>query len=341
MKPLKIDQQKSFKDLTTFHIGGKIKYYIEAANEKEVDEAVCFAKSGKLKIFIIGGGSDILVSDANFNGVAIKFVGNKITSKGAEVVAEAGATWDDLVDFAVKHNLAGIECMSGIPGTCGATPIQNIGAYGQELKDTFVSLKAYDIDKEKVIEFKKEDCGFSYRESIFKKPEYWQKFFIIEIKLKLSESGQPEVKYDSLKNYLLEKNIKNPTLEDVRNAVLAIRAGKFEDPKKIGNAGSFFKNPILTKEQVEEVTKKFPEIPARIQDDETYKCSAAWFIEKSGWKGKSYKNAGVSPMHALILINPEGKAKANELIELSDKIISDVKDKFGVRLEREVQIIEP
>jgi len=325
---VKIEENKSFKELTTFRIGGRIKYYIEVKNAKEIDEAVCFAKKKDLPIFVIGGGSDILISDKDFNGVAIKFIGTEIKTKGEILKAEAGVVWDDLASYSVDRDLQGIECLSGIPGSTGAAPIQNIGAYGQELKNTFISLTAYDIDKEEFVEFNKEDCKFGYRESIFKRPDHWQKYIITDITLKLNKGAKPEVKYDSLKNYLTENGIESPTLSEVRKAVITVRAGKFENPKVVGNAGSFFKNPAIDSVNVEKLLKEFPEMPVRPQEGGNYKGSAAWLIEQAGWKGKTYKSAGVSPKHALVLINPKGDAKAEDLIELSDKIIEDVDNKF-------------
>lgn len=329
-----------FADITTFHIGGPIKNYFEVKNEEEVRKAVDFAKKNNLPLFIIGGGSDILAGDKEFNGVVIKYTGRDITYLGdGRVKAEAGADWDSLVAFAVEKNLQGIECLSGIPGTVGASPIQNIGAYGQELKNTFLSLTAFDIDRNKFVEFGKEDCDFGYRESVFKRPDHWQKFIITDITLKLTENGKPQVAYDSLKNYLAENNIKNPSLQEVCESVKKIRAGKFENPNESGSAGSFFKNPVLSKVVLGKLKNKYPDIPAIIQKDGMFKCSAGWFIEAAGWKGKKYKNAAVSKMHSLILLNPEFKATAFEVMELSEKIIKDVKEKFGIELEREVQMV--
>ncbi|HJY99049.1 MAG TPA: UDP-N-acetylmuramoyl-L-alanine--D-glutamate ligase, partial [Patescibacteria group bacterium] len=329
----------TFADLTTFGIGGAIGKLFEVKTKEELIVAVNTAKKENLPVFVLGGGSDILVGDAGFSGVVIKFTGSGVTFSGSEVNAQAGCVWDDLVDLAVDRNLQGIECLSGIPGTVGAAPIQNIGAYGQELADTFISLTAYDITKGKFVKFNKEDCKFAYRESIFKDPKHWQKYVITDITLKLNKDKSPDVKYDSLKVYLADKKIKDPSLANVREAVLTIRRGKFEDPKEAGNAGSFFKNPIVNEEKAKSLMEKFPGIPLRVQPNGAYKGSAGWFIEQAGWKGKTHKNAAVSSRHALILINPEGKATAEEIIELSDKIIADVKEKFGITLEREVQVI--
>ncbi len=330
---------KSFRDITTFRVGGDIGYYLELENKEEVSKYIPKAKKTTHKIFIIGDGSDILVSDTDFDDFVIKYIGKSISfSNYGHVVVEAGVNWDTLVDRSISKGLQGIECLSGIPGTCGAAPVQNIGAYGQELKDVFVSLEAYNIEDEKFVEFSKEDCKFGYRESIFKQKDYWQKYLITSVTLKLVKNGKPEVRYDSLKSYLAEKGIKNPSLREVRDAVITIRSGKFEDPKKVGNAGSFFKNPIISAGQKETLVLKHADAKVFSFGDK-FKVAAGWLIEKAGWKGKSYKSAGVSTMHALILLNKDGKAKAEDIYELSEQIIKDIGDKFDIKLEREVQLI--
>lgn len=341
---MKFAEDKTFKDLTTFRIGGKIKYFIEVRNVAQIKEVVSFARNKKLPIFIIGGGSDILAGDKDFDGVVMRYVGKIIKTRKLRalkflVSAEAGVTWDDLVKYAVSKNLQGIECLSGIPGTVGAAPIQNIGAYGQELKDVFVGLRAYDIAKGKIVAFDKQNCQFSYRESIFKTNIYWQKFIITSITLKLDKRKKPEIKYDSLKNYFAERNVKNPSLKQIRLAVCDIRANKFEEPKDVGNAGSFFKNPIIGKKQGERLKEKFSKIELIKLENGNFKGFAGWFIESAGWKGKIYKNAGVSSKHALILVNRDGKATSQDIFDLSEKIISDVYKKFGIKLEREVQMV--
>lgn len=338
MTKIKIITDKKFSDLTTFRVGGPIKYYVEVGNDEEIKAAFQFAKENKIKIFILGGGSDILVSDEPFDGLVLKYIGTEILVDGEMVTAEAGAVWDDVVKKAVDENLQGIECLSGIPGSAGAAPVQNIGAYGQEIKDTFEKLEAYDIALGKKVTFTNIDCNFSYRESIFKNKEYWQKYLITKIFLKLKKNGAPSVKYESLKKDL-DDNDQEYSLKTVRESVLKIRAGKFENPNVIGNAGSFFKNPIIDKEKALTLMENFPEISCRLQDDGRYKCFAGWMIESAGWKGKTYKTAGVSPRHALILINPTGTAKAQDVHDLSEKIIEDVYKKFGVKLDKEVQFI--
>jgi len=331
---MKILQNKYFKNLTTFRIGGKIKYYAEVKGKKEIEEIVCFAKSNHLKVFIIGGGSDFLVSDKLYDGLVIKFTGTGVSISGDSITAEAGMSWDKLVEYSVKNNFQGIECLSGIPGTVGAAPIQNIGAYGQELKDTFESLNAFDITKENFVKFNKEDCGFGYRESIFKQKSHWQKYLITDITLRLHKNGKPTVNYESLNGRVKE----NPSLLDVRNAILAVRKERLEDPNIVGNAGSFFKNPIVDKNKKEQLEKDFPGIKI-FPFGEKYKVFSGFLIENAGWKGKNLGSVGVSPKHALIIINKSGNAKASDVIKLSNKIVEDVDKMFGLRLEPEVQMI--
>lgn len=335
-----MNKDVSFKDLTTFKTGGNIKYYFEVTDKNKIIEKVRFAKQNNLPIFILGGGSDILVSDNDFNGVVIKYVGKSINfaDAGEDVVvtSEAGAVWDDLVAEAVERNLGGIECLSAIPGTVGAAPIQNIGAYGQELKDTFRSLLAFDIENEKFQEFNKEDCQFDYRESIFKKKEYWQKYVICEVKLKLLKHYSPIIKYESLSKYL---DLSKPhSLKEVREAVVKVRSEKLEDYHKLPNAGSFFKNPIISEEKKKELELNFPE--ARIYPyKDKYKVFAGWLVEKAGWKGRSLGPVKVSDKHALIIVNPENKGTTSDIKKLADNIKSDVLEMFGIELEPEVQFI--
>lgn len=336
-------QNVELKDYTTFKTGGRANYLIEVSSKGEVVKAVQFAKEKKLPIFVLGGGSDILMSDADFNGVVVRYTGDKLMVNGrgsrVRVKAEAGMGWDKLAEESVKRNLQGIESLSGIPGTVGAAPIQNIGAYGQELKDTFVTLTAFDIEAEKFVEFDKDQCEFGYRESFFKKRENWQKYVITDITLELIRDGKPEVKYESLINYLNEKGIKNPTLSQIREAVLFLRGSKLEDPKVIGNAGSFFKNPIVEKGILEKIKKNFPDVQSYDLREGKVKLFSGWLIEKAGWKGKSLGPARVSTKNALVITNPDGRATAQEIKALADAISGNVFEKFGVRLEPEVQMI--
>lgn len=310
-----------FTDLTTFKTGGEIAHYFAVQSTGELVLRVKQAKQKKLPIFIIGGGSDILVSDSDYDGVVIKYIADSISYIGKTVTAEAGVVWDDLVKFTVDKNLQGIEKMSGIPGTVGAAPIQNIGAYGQELSDTFVSLKAYNIEKQKFVNFSKKECKFGYRDSIFKSKKYWQKFIITEISLKLK----------------IYKD-KKLDLKTIREEILRVRNEKLDDWKKMPNAGSFFKNPIITKKKKEELEKKYKDIKI-YPYNKNYKVFAGYLIEKAGWKGKNLGKVKVSDKHALIITNPEGKGTTKDILRLAKKIQKDVYEKFKINLEPEVQYV--
>jgi UDP-N-acetylmuramate dehydrogenase len=329
-----------FSDLTSFKIGGKIKKYFEVKNREEVIESVKYAKENKLPVFIIGDGTDILASDDDFNGVVIKYVGKSyklqnLNSEFAEVTAEAGMNWDKLVEFTVQNELQGIESLSGIPGTVGASPVQNIGAYGSELMDNFVELEAYDIENGKFVTFSKEDCKFGYRESVFKQKKYWQKFIVVSVTFKLNKNIVGTANYESLKKYI---SFEKATIKEIRDAVLKVRSEKLENPDEVGNAGSFFKNPIVDLKKKTELEGKYSDIKI-FPFENNFKIPAGWLIEQTGWKGKTYKSAGVSKKHSLVLVNENGHATAADVYDLSEKIISDVYNKFGVKLEREVQLI--
>lgn len=326
----------SFKDLTTLKVGGQISHFASVKNKEEVGEIVKYAKANNLPIFTIGGGSDILVSDNRFEGLVIKYVGENIKFDGNLVTADAGINWDKFVEETVNKGLQGVECLSGIPGTVGAAPIQNIGAYGQELKDTFFKLVAYDIEKEEFREFDNEECQFGYRESIFKRKENWQKFIITEVTFKLNKGINGEVKYDSLKSYITSSA---PTLKELREAVLKVRSEKLEDPRVVPNAGSFFKNPIIEGSKKKELETKYPDIKIYPFEDK-FKIPAAFLIEKVGWKGKNLGNVSVSSKHALVITNPGGNGNFEDIKRLADKIMEDVHKEFGIELEPEVQFIE-
>ena len=310
-----------FKDLTTSKIGGSIRYFFNVNNLDGLVEKVLFAKRRKLPIFIIGEGSDILVSDRYFNSVVIRYTANKIEIDNSIVTAEAGVTWDKLVKFTVDGMLQGMECLSGIPGTVGASPIQNIGAYGQELLDTFVSLKAYDIENEKVVTFDKKKCEFGYRESIFKRQSHWQKYVILEVKFKLNK-------------------IEGVDLLKTRKNILKLRNQKLEDPRVVPNAGSFFKNPIIDREKAEELKDKYSNLPVyETEDKDRVKVSLAWIIDHiCEYKNVRKGNVGIYKNQALVIVN-EGDATAEEIIDFVNDIKKIVKEKTDIEIEMEVEQI--
>lgn len=342
MSGINIQQDVNLKDKTTFHIGGKAKYYVEVENVDTLVEAINFARDNGIDLFILGGGSNILIDDDGIDALVVKYSNKEVSFKEEgqtiEVTAGAGLSWDDLVQKTVNRNLQGIECMSGIPGSVGAAPIQNIGAYGQELKDVFVKLKAYDFTTDKIIQMDKKQCKFGYRDSIFKKKVNKSRYFILNVTLILQNNSKPDIKYNSLQEFLDEKGIKDPTLRQVRQSVLQVRAQKLEDPNVLGNAGSFFKNPIINNITLEKIKQKYEDVPSYTIDKNRHKLFAGWLIDKAGWKGKSVGNARVSDKNALVITNP-GKATSEEIKSLAEKIIDDVYAKFGIKLEPEVNIL--
>jgi UDP-N-acetylmuramate dehydrogenase len=343
MAKINIYENVPLAKLTTFRVGGFAKYFVKIKNTKELFDAHEFARNNSLPIFILGGGSDILVSDKGFPGLVMRFIEKSMDflyhGKSVVVNASSGVIWDDLVKESVRRKLQGIECLSGIPGSVGAAPIQNIGAYGQELADVFIELNAYDFKKGKFVRFNKENCKFDYRDSIFKIPSYKGRFLITHISINLHKGRSPTLDYNSLKNYLENKRIVNPNLTQLRDAVLTIRGQKLDDPQVIGNAGSFFKNPIITKKVLYKIQKKYPGIPYHDVDTNAVKLFAGWLIEAAGWRGKKYKNAQVSKRNALVITNPDGRATARQVKELSERIGKDVYKKFKLKLEPEVQFI--
>ena len=340
----KIATNVSLAGKTTFKVGGTAKYYLEVKNENELIEGVMWATNNSIPIFILGGGSNVIISDKGFEGLVIKFVKGGIkkvneTEKGVTLEVQAGEVWDDLVNYAIKNNLQGIECLSGIPGSVGASPVQNIGAYGQELEQVFKKLKAYDTKASKIIVFKKNDCLFGYRDSVFKRPENKDRYLITSVFISLNKSSKADIKYNSLLNYLKKKNIISPNLAQTRNAVIALRKLKLEDPNSKCNAGSFFKNPIVDTKIFKLLKVKNSAMPFFEQKGGKYKLFAGWLIEKAGWKGKKHKTVAVSSKNALVITNPKGDATSKDIKELSDMIIADIKTKFTVVLEPEVQLV--
>jgi UDP-N-acetylmuramate dehydrogenase len=293
-------------------------------------------------LLILGGGSNVLFQ-GNFDGVILR---NEI--KGIEVIGEteneiilkvgAGEAWHDLVLHAIAKGWGGIENLSLIPGSVGASPMQNIGAYGVEIKDVFESLDALDLANKKMRTFSHEDCQFGYRESVFKK-HLKNKFVITSVTFRLTKNPKLNTSYGAIEEELKLKNIEHPSIKDVSDAVISIRQSKLPDPKKIGNAGSFFKNPIIPREQYLELQKRYKKIPSYKVDELHVKVPAGWLIDQSGWKGKTFDNYGVHKRQALVLVN-YNDAKGSDIFQLSEKIIQDIFERYGIQLEREVNILE-
>ena len=338
---MKIYEDFKLLNYNTFGVESTSKYYIEISSEEALRNVSKLNHFKKNPVLILGGGSNILFTK-NFDGLVIsnKIRGREIIFQNSDYVylkVGAGENWHDLVMYCVDKGWGGIENLSLIPGNTGTAPMQNIGAYGVEIKETFLELEAFEIKTGKTIKFLKSDCNFGYRESIFKN-EKKNQYVILNITLKLNKKPEINISYGDVIKILEDNNIKNPTIKDVSNAIISIRKLKLPDPNKIGNCGSFFKNPIIEKNQLKIIQKKYPNIVYYKINESKVKIAAGWLIEKAGWKGKTFNNYGVHKNQALVLVN-YGNAKGSEIYELSEKIIVDIYQKFQISLEREVNII--
>ena len=322
----------------SFSIDVKAKKFIEVKSTEELKEVLSI--SGDENKLIIGEGSNILFTK-NFEGLVIHLniggiVINKIDDDYRIVTAGAGENWHDLVIYCLENGLGGIENLSLIPGSVGAAPIQNIGAYGVELKDVFVSCEVLDKRTMELENYMLDDCSFGYRDSIFKKNK---NLIITSLKLKLKIKNHNIISdYVDIKKELIKLNIDKPTINDISNAVCKIRKAKLPDPKIIGNAGSFFKNPIINSEKLDRLKKKYKDVPAFKLKENKYKIPAAWLIETAGFKGKNYGNFGVHQNQPLVLVN-YGDAKGKDIYKLSISISKIIFKIFDIKLEAEVNII--
>ncbi len=338
---MNIQKNFSLKNLNTFGIDVKARFFADIKSEDQLGLILSDNKFMDVPKIILGGGSNILFIQ-DFDGVVIKnsISGITIIQEDADSIfikAGAGEIWHDMVLFCVEKNYGGIENLSLIPGTVGAAPIQNIGAYGQEIKDVFVSLEGIFIDTAKKKEFLNMQCEFGYRDSIFKK-ELKNKFVITSIVLKLSKNPIPNLEYGTIKEEIAKLNLDRITIKNVSDVICNIRKSKLPDPKQIGNAGSFFKNPEIESRKYSELEINFPGIPGYKMQNDKVKIPAAWLIEKCGFKGKRVGNTGTHPKQPLVLVN-YGNASGSEILGFANIIKSSVKDKFGILLEEEINIV--
>ncbi|KKR69988.1 MAG: UDP-N-acetylenolpyruvoylglucosamine reductase [Candidatus Nomurabacteria bacterium GW2011_GWB1_40_7] len=337
---MKILKDYSLFKLNTFGILANAKFFVGVESEKDLAELFNLSEFKQNKKMFLGGGSNVLFTK-DFDGIVVlnKLKGVEILENNADTViirAMGGEIWHDLVMFAVNNGYWGIENLSSIPGTVGAAPMQNIGAYGAELKDCLESVEAYEIGAGKKKIFNKKECEFGYRDSVFKN-ELKGKYFISAITLKLDKKEKKNITYKVLADFFERNNIKVKNPKDVSDAVIFIRKSKLPDPKILGNAGSFFKNVFVDKGQLEKLRNKYPDIP-HFEENEAIKIPAGWLIEQCGWKGKRIGNVGVHEKQALVLVN-YGGATGLEIMELANKIIISVKEKFGLELSPEVNIV--
>lgn len=335
-----LQESKSLKPYNTFGIAVNARYFTEIFTENDLEMLLTSGLIDQHRLLVLGGGSNILFTK-DFNGLVIKISipGISVSGSGDDVVVTAGAgvVWDDLVRYCVQEGLAGIENLSLIPGTVGASPVQNIGAYGVELKDVFKSCNAYQITTGRSRMFDYKDCRFGYRESIFKN-ELKDQYIITSVSLKLSRSPKINIQYGAIKEELSKRNISSPNIADISAVVSQIRVSKLPDPSTIGNAGSFFKNPVIGQSEFDPILKKFPEIVHYPAPNGKVKLAAGWLIEQCGFKGKVSGETGTWKNQALVLVN-HGHATGQEVYSFSEQIIAAVNARFRVKLEREVNIL--
>ncbi len=337
---LNIEENKNLQPYNTFGIEATAPYFCEIHAAEELEALFRQEKFSKMPLLILGGGSNVLFT-RNPEGLVVL---NKI--KGTEVLKEdeqevlvkvgGGTTWHEFVLDTIARGWGGLENLSLIPGTTGAAPMQNIGAYGVEIKDTFYALEAVNRADGSLRTFKADECRFGYRSSIFKTSER-DKWVITHVTFRLSKKPQFNTSYGAIQDTLNQRGIQELSLQAISDAVVHIRQSKLPDPKQIGNAGSFFKNPVIEESQFKQLKEKYPAIPSYAQEDGV-KVPAGWLIEQSGWKGYRRGQVGVHDKQALVLVN-HGGAKGSELKQLSEDIQASVKEKFGIELETEVNFI--
>ena len=335
---MNISKNVKLAQYTTFKIGGSAKFFCIAKNEQDVIDAVDFAKKNNLKIMPLGGGSNILVSDKGFDGLVIKneIMGIDTREDTGKTIISAGAgeLWDDVVQFAVSKNLCGLENLSAIPGTVGAAPVQNIGAYGAEAGQFIYKVIVFDCTINKIVELDNRQCNFGYRNSLFKYHRH--RYIILNVQFIFEHNAKSNISYKDLKQYFKDKN-DSPSCAEVREAVIEIRKNKLPDWKKWGTAGSFFKNPIVSREKFLELKKQYPDLPGFEEASGNVKVSLGWILDKvCNAKGLKYKRASTYDKQALVIVSESG-ATAEEVVQLSLELINQVKDKTGITIESEVE----
>jgi len=337
---MEIQSNFSLKNYNTFGIEASAKQFVAVHSVAELKTILKENKNEKK--FILGGGSNMLLTkDIDALVIHIDLKGKKIIKEDDDFVwveSQAGEIWHDFVLWTIDNNFGGLENMSLIPGNVGTTPVQNIGAYGTEIKDTFVSCEAINIESQEIKTFTNTECNFGYRESIFKN-EVKDQYIITSVVYKLTKRNHKiNTSYGDITAELAKNNITNPTLKDVSNAVIAIRQSKLPDPKELGNSGSFFKNPILLKSDFKKIHAKFPEMKYYEVSETEVKVPAGWLIEQAGFKGKRFGDAGVHKNQALVLVN-YGNATGQEILAVSRDVQKTVFETFGIHIEAEVNVI--
>jgi UDP-N-acetylmuramate dehydrogenase len=338
---MKVIENVSLRQYNTFNLDATARYFAAFHSREALEEILADPQYTNTPKMILGGGSNILLTK-DFDGLVLKneIKGIHAVSEDEEYVfvkAGAGENWHQFVMHCIEKGYAGLENLSLIPGNVGASPMQNIGAYGVEIKDTFDELEALHLKDRTLVSFNKQACGFGYRESVFKR-QYKDQFAILQVIYRLSKKPAFNTSYGAIEQELERMGVKEPSIRSISQAVINIRSSKLPNPAEIGNAGSFFKNPEVTKEKYETLKLAFPEVVAYPLPGDHYKLAAGWLIEQCGWKGYRNGDAGVHARQALVLVN-YGHARGEDVVELSRQVVESVKEKFGVALEREVNII--
>lgn len=344
-----MEKNFSLRELNTFGFDVTARYFQELRTLDDVQELLhdpefITCRDTMNRVLILSGGSNILFSDEFYDGFVIypNLKGIEIVEENAETVmirCYCGEVWKDFVDYTVSLNLYGLENLADIPGKVGAAPVQNIGAYGAEVKDTVYQVHTIDLATGETNVFSNEECKFAYRNSVFKSPVRTRHALsmIYAVDFKLNKHGELKLDYGNIRNYLIANNITNPTLKDVAATVKAIRAEKLPEVGVVGSVGSFFQNAIVTMEKFEEIKKMYPEVPSYPVNDNYIKIPSGWLIDKAGWKGHREGHVGVWDKQALVLVH-YGGGKPLEIIELMQKIQKSVKENFGIEINPEVNI---
>lgn len=338
---MQIQENISLRQYNTMGIGAKARQFSTFGTLDELQELTALSDDESLAKLVLGGGSNILLT-SDFDGLVLKneLLGIDLVREDADhyyVKAGAGENWHRFVQYCIGRNWAGVENLSLIPGNVGASPMQNIGAYGVEIKDVFEELEAFHREEKKVYTFSNNDCGFGYRESVFKR-RYSNQFVILSVTYRLNKKPKFNTSYGAIAQELEKMGEKELSIRSIAQAVINIRSSKLPDPAIIGNAGSFFKNPSVPAVQYEQLKQQFPGIIGYENADGSVKIAAGWLIEQCGWKGFRRGDAGCHEKQALVLVN-YGNASGAEIYQLSTDILSSVQERFGVELEREVNII--
>ncbi len=337
-----LKESQSLRQLNTFGIDVRARYFAEITDAGTLQSIMGESIYRSVPRLVLGGGSNILFT-RDFDGLILhnRILGKQVIEENdSEVLVEVGAgeMWHTFVLFCIERNWGGIENLSLIPGTTGAAPIQNIGAYGVEIQRTLVWVDGVDLETGKSRRMQPKDCGLGYRDSVFKHA-LKEKFFISSITLRLSRKNHRlDTQYGAIREVLAEQKITSPTIRDISDAVIRIRQSKLPDPSVIANAGSFFKNPVVPRDRAEQLVKAFPKMPVYTSDNQHVKIPAGWLIEQCGWKGRKVGRAGVHEHQALVLVN-FGGAAGDEIRRLSEQIRDSVLEKFGIALITEVNII--